>query len=74
LGLTSCACESDIKRAYLKKAKETHPDSNPNDDDAHEKFQLVQWAFDRITNQAATKTEVCPGFYFAKHLNHLACH
>jgi hypothetical protein len=40
LGIKEKTTESEIKKAYLEKAKLFHPDNNPNDDDT-ENFNLV---------------------------------
>lgn len=50
LGIDSGASTAEIRRAYLEKAKECHPDANPDDNDAHEKFQQVQWAYDKVSS------------------------
>jgi curved DNA-binding protein len=38
------ASEEDIKKAYRKLARKLHPDLNPNDKEAHRKFQQVNEA------------------------------
>lgn len=38
------ASEDDIKKAYRKLARKLHPDLNPNDTEAHKKFQQVNEA------------------------------
>ena len=38
------ASEDDIKKAYRKLARKLHPDLNPNDKDAHKKFQQINEA------------------------------
>ncbi|KAG8857590.1 hypothetical protein FRB96_005608 [Tulasnella sp. 330] len=48
LGLDSTASESDIKRAYRKKAMEHHPDKNPNDHKAAERFQEMAEAYETL--------------------------
>ena len=44
LGLEKTASADDIKKAYRKLARKLHPDVNPNDKEAHKKFQQVNEA------------------------------
>ena len=46
LGVEKNATESDIKRAYRKKAQQYHPDKNPGNKEAEAKFKEVQTAYD----------------------------
>lgn len=46
LGVPKNAVEEDIKRAYRKKAVEFHPDKNPDDKAAEEKFKEAAEAYD----------------------------
>ncbi|MGI6732453.1 MAG: DnaJ C-terminal domain-containing protein [Anaerovoracaceae bacterium] len=45
LGLKKGASEKDIKKAFRKKAIEYHPDKNPDDKTAEEKFKEVNEAY-----------------------------
>ncbi|MCT8340360.1 J domain-containing protein [Flavobacteriaceae bacterium TK19130] len=44
LGLTKEASQADIKKAYRKLARKYHPDVNPNDQEAQQKFQRINEA------------------------------
>jgi curved DNA-binding protein len=44
LGIDKNASQDDIKKAYRKLARKLHPDLNPNDKDAHKKFQQINEA------------------------------
>ncbi|HTN62705.1 MAG TPA: DnaJ C-terminal domain-containing protein, partial [Devosia sp.] len=50
LGVTRAASEKDIKSAYRKLAKKYHPDQNPEDPAAHEKFAEATHAYDLLNN------------------------
>jgi curved DNA-binding protein CbpA len=45
LSVSRTATEREIKRAYLLKAKELHPDQNPGDKKAEELFKKVNQAY-----------------------------
>lgn len=51
LGIDKTATEREIKRAYRKKAKEYHPDLNPDNKDAEEKFQEATEAYEVLSNE-----------------------
>src|SRR6201996_4987930 len=44
LGVDKKATDKDIKNAYRKLARKYHPDLNPNDEEAHKKFQQLNEA------------------------------
>ncbi len=44
LGIDKNATEKDVKNAYRKLARKFHPDVNPDDKDAHRKFQEINEA------------------------------
>lgn len=46
LGVATEATQDAIKRAYRKKALEAHPDRNPNDPKAAEKFKKISQAYE----------------------------
>jgi len=50
LGLSKKATENDIKKAYRKLARKYHPDLNPNDKDAEQKFKEVNEANEVLSN------------------------
>ena len=48
LGVSKDASDGEIKRAFRKKARQFHPDRNPDDAGAEAKFKEVQSAYDKI--------------------------
>ncbi|MCG7656279.1 molecular chaperone DnaJ [Wielerella bovis] len=50
LGISKSASEDDIKKAYRKMAMKYHPDRNPDNKEAEEKFKEVQKAYDTLSD------------------------
>jgi DnaJ-class molecular chaperone len=53
LGVKKGASADEIKKAYRKLAAQYHPDKNPNDASAEEKFKEVQNAYDVLSDASA---------------------
>jgi len=51
LGIQRTDDQKEIKTAYLKQAKLLHPDSNPGDPNAQEKFQSLQSAYEVLKDK-----------------------
>jgi DnaJ-class molecular chaperone len=51
LGIARGASDADIKKAYRKLAKELHPDTNPNNPKAAERFAKVTAAYDLLSDK-----------------------
>lgn len=51
LGVKRDAGEGDVKKAFRKLAKQFHPDSNPNDAKAKEKFAEISSAYDLLSDK-----------------------
>lgn len=55
LGISKSASEADIKKAYRKLARKYHPDVNPNDKEAHKKFQQINEANEVLSDPEKRK-------------------
>ena len=55
LGVSNDASDAEIKRAYRKLARQYHPDRNPDDAAAEERFKAIQAAYEDIGTAEARR-------------------
>ena len=55
LGIGKNATEAEVKKAYRKLARKHHPDLNPDDTAAEQKFQQINEANEVLSNAEKAK-------------------
>lgn len=55
LGVSKDATPQEIKAAFVRRSKEIHPDLNPDDPDNHDKFVLVNEAYNVLSKSKARR-------------------
>jgi molecular chaperone DnaJ len=63
LGVAKDAKEDDIRKAYRRLARKYHPDLNPGDKAAEERFKTVQEAYDVLSDTKKRQVYDQYGFY-----------
>ncbi|MBN1566743.1 MAG: molecular chaperone DnaJ [Acidobacteria bacterium] len=63
LGVSRSAKEAEIKKAYRRMARKNHPDVNPGDKSAEERFKKIQEAYDVLSDPKKRAIYDQYGFY-----------
>src|SRR6202171_4363285 len=63
LGVQRGAKEDEIRKSYRKQARKYHPDLNPGDKAAEERFKKVQEAYDVLSDAKKRQVYDQYGFY-----------
>ncbi|HUD75337.1 MAG TPA: DnaJ domain-containing protein, partial [Terracidiphilus sp.] len=63
LGVKKTATQDEIRKAFRKAARRYHPDVNPGDKQAEEKFKVISEANDVLSDEKKRKVYDQVGFY-----------
>ena len=63
LGISKKAKDADVKKAYRRLARKNHPDVNPGDNGAEERFKKIQEAYDVLSDRKKRAMYDRYGFY-----------
>src|SRR5689334_10367591 len=55
LGVSKTASQADVKKAYRKLARDNHPDSNPGNKAAEERFKDISEAYSVLSSEKKRK-------------------
>ena len=61
LGVSKIATEDDIKKAYRKLARKNHPDVNPGDKFAEDKFKEINEAYEVLSDVESVRDMISLG-------------
>lgn len=62
LGIPTTATEDEVKAAWKKAAKKHHPDKNPGDEAAADRFKRAKHAYEVLSDPARRQRYDAPAF------------